>query len=166
MLEPDYYFDSVFDIPYENLWQQNIRGLIFDVDNTLTAFDEKKPSPETTELLQKLQDMGFKLCLLTNNTNKRLAGFNQELALLGYANALKPFTSGIKKAMSEMKVIPAQTAIIGDQLLTDVWAGKNAGIATILVKPITQRDFLFVRIKRLIENRMLRKFFAKLKQAE
>ena len=166
MLEPDYYFESVFDITYENLWDKNIRGLIFDIDNTLTAFDEEKPSAETVNLLHRLHDMGFKLCLLTNNTKKRLEGFNKELALPGFASALKPFTKGIKKAMNEMEVKPCQSAIIGDQLLTDVWAGKNAGISTVLVKPITQRDFAFVKIKRLLENFMLKKFFAKQNQAK
>ena len=163
MLDPDYYFESVFDISYEQLWEKNIRGLIFDIDNTLTAFDEEKPSNETSKLITRLQDMGFKICLLTNNTKRRLDGFNQNLGLSGFASALKPFTFGVKKAMKEMKVKPNEAAIIGDQLLTDIWAGKNAGITTVLVKPITQRDFAFVKFKRIIENRMLKKFFSKRK---
>ena len=166
MLEPDYYFESVFEIPYDKLLEQNIRGLIFDIDNTLTAFDEEKASPKTIELLMSLHDKGFSLCLLTNNTRKRLKRFNKDLLLPGFANALKPFSCGIKKAMNEMKVEPSQTAIIGDQLFTDVWAGKRAGIATIMVKPITQRDFAFVKFKRILENRVLKKFFANLEQTE
>ena len=166
MLEPDYYFESVFEIPYEKLREKGIKGIIFDIDNTLTAFDEEKPNDETVKLLQKLQAMGLKLCLLTNNTSKRLSGFNKDLKLPGFASALKPFTVGVKKAMNEMGVKPNQTVIIGDQLLTDIWAGKNAGITTVLVKPISQRDFMFVKFKRIIENRMLKKFFANLEQAE
>ena len=164
MLEPDYYFESVFEIPYEELWEKNIKGIIFDIDNTLTAYDEDKPSSNTKELLQKLQDMGFKLFLLTNNTKRRLGSFNQDLNLPGFASALKPFTFGVKRAMSIMEVAASQTVIIGDQLFTDVWAGKSAGIATILVKPITLKDFAFVKIKRIIENRMLKGFFAKLEK--
>ena len=166
MLEPDYYFESVFEIPFDKLWGKNIRGLIFDIDNTLTAFDEKGPSSQTTELMLRLHDMGFRLSLLTNNTNRRLASFNKDLNLPGFANALKPFTFGIKKALDDMKLDPGQIAMIGDQLLTDIWAGKNAGLTTILVKPVTQRDFIFVRFKRIIEKRMLRKFFANLERAE
>ena len=166
MLEPDYYFESVFEIPYGKLKEKNISGLIFDIDNTLTAYDEEKPSEKTKELLQNLHDMGFKICLLTNNTGRRLGRFNQELGLPGFASALKPFTFGLKKAMKTMEVGAGQTAIIGDQLFTDVWAGKNVGIVTILVKPITQKDFVFVNFKRIIEKRVLRKFFANLKQAE
>ena len=164
MLEPDFYFESVFKISYEKLWENNIRGLIFDIDNTLTAYDEKQPSPETVKLLGKLCDMGFRLCLLTNNTNRRLESFNENLKLAGFANALKPFSYGVKKALKKMEVTSSQAAIIGDQLLTDVWAGKRSGVMTVLVRPITQKDFAFVRFKRLIEKRMLKKFFAKLEK--
>ena len=166
MLEPDFYFESVFEVSYEKLWEKNIRGLIFDIDNTLTAFDETQPAPETAELLGKLRDMGFRICLLTNNTKRRLDGFNENLKLAGFANALKPLSFGVKKAIEEMKVQPQQAAIIGDQLLTDIWAGKNSGITTVLVKPISQKDFAFVKLKRLIENRMLKNFFAKLEKEE
>ena len=160
MLTPDYYYDSVFLIPYEELWNKKIRGLIFDIDNTLTAFDEKLPPAKIVALLKRLEGMGFKICFVTNNTNKRLRGFNEHMKLPGIANAIKPLTRGIRRAMAIMGTGSAHTVIIGDQLLSDIWAGKNARITTILVKPITERDFFFVRAKRLIERFLLRKFFA------
>ena len=160
MLNPDYYYDSVFLIPYDELWNKKIRGLIFDIDNTLTAFDQKLPPAKVVALLKRLERMGFKICLVTNNTGNRLRGFNEHMNLPGIANALKPLTRGIRQAMQLMRTRPEHTAIIGDQLLSDVWAGKNARIATILVKPITDRDFWFVHIKRMIERRLLKKFFA------
>ncbi|MCL2216765.1 MAG: YqeG family HAD IIIA-type phosphatase [Defluviitaleaceae bacterium] len=159
MLTPDYYYDSVFQIPYEELWNRKIRGLIFDIDNTLTAFDESLPPAKIVALMKRLERMGFKLCLVTNNTGRRLRSFNEFMKLPGIANAIKPLTRGIRQAMQIMRTRPESTVIIGDQLLSDIWAGKNARIATILVKPITERDFWFVRIKRIIERIMLRKFF-------
>jgi hypothetical protein len=162
-LTPDYYYDSVFLIPYDELWKKNIRGIIFDIDNTLTRFDEKQPSAKIAALLHKLERMGFRLCLVTNNTNKRLAHFNENLTLPGIANAIKPLTRGVRYAMETMGTKPAHTVIIGDQVLSDIWAGKNAKITTILVKPISERDFFFVRAKRVIERIILRKYFANLK---
>ena len=159
MLKPDFYYGSVFDIDYDLLWGKNIRGLIFDIDNTLTAFDSKLPSMETVELLRELAKKGFRLALLTNNTNRRLARFNEELGIPGFANGLKPFSFGVKKALVAMEVNPAQAAIIGDQLFSDVWAGKNSGVVTVLVKPITERDFWFVKIKRVIENILLKRYY-------
>ena len=164
MLTPDYYYDSVFSIPFKELWKNNVRGLIFDLDNTLTPFHEKLPPPKIVALMRHLEQMGFKICLLTNNTTNRLNGFNAEMKLNGIANGLKPFTRGIKQAMNVMGTSKSQTVIIGDQLLSDIWGGRNAKITTILVKPISDKDFWFVRAKRLIERIILRKYFAKINQ--
>jgi len=162
-LVPDYYYDSVFQIPYQALWQKKIRGLIFDIDNTLTPFDKDLPPTKIVALIKRLERLGFQICLLTNNTNGRLNRFNVNLKLDGYANAAKPLARGIRQCMKKMGTQPAHTAIIGDQLLSDVWAGKNAGITTVLVKPMTDRDFWFVHIKRRIERFLLRGYFAALK---
>jgi len=159
---PDYYYDSIFLIPYQELWQKKIRGLIFDIDNTLTPFDKQLPPSKVVALLKRLERMGFRICLLTNNTNGRLKRFNANLNLDGFANAAKPLARGVRKSMEKMGTSPAHTAIIGDQLLSDIWAGKNARITTILVKPMTERDFFFVHAKRVIERLLLRKYFASL----
>jgi len=164
MLTPDHYYDSVFEIPYEEFLQKKIRGLIFDLDNTLTPFHEKLPPAKIVALMNRLEKMGFEVCLLTNNTTKRLNRFNEAMKLKGIANGLKPFTRGVRQAMELMGTSRSQTAIIGDQLLSDIWAGKNARICTILVKPITEKDFFFVRMKRVIERFMLRKYFDELKR--
>lgn len=157
-LKPDYYYDSIFLIPYQELWQNKIRGLIFDIDNTLTPFDRQLPPTKVVALLHKLQGMGFSICLLTNNTTGRLNRFNEHLKLDGFANAVKPLTRGVSKCMKKMGTSPEHTAIIGDQLLSDVWAGKNAGITTVLVKPMTERDFFFVHAKRVVERFLLRNY--------
>jgi len=162
MLTPDYYYESVFEIPYKELLERDIRGLIFDLDNTLTPFHEKLPPAKIVALMKRLEKMGFQVCLLTNNTTNRLNRFNAGMQLKGIANGLKPFTRGIKNAMKLMGTNKTQTVIIGDQLLSDIWAGKNAGIVTILVKPITEKDFFFVRMKRVIERAMLRNYFKEL----
>jgi len=157
--KPDYYLDTVFDIPYEELWKNKIRGLIFDIDNTIAPYEEHRPSAKITALIKRLQRMGFAICLLTNNTNKRLKCFNVPLGICGFANAIKPMARGIRKAMKQMGTKPSHTAIIGDQLLSDVWAGKNAGTTTILVKPLSAKDLAFVHIKRRIERRLLSRYY-------
>jgi len=159
MLKPDYYYDTVYDIPYGELWQNNIRGLIFDIDNTIAPYAENYPTAKVVALVKRLQGMGFNVTLLTNNTNRRLDCFTKPLGLFGTANALKPLARGVRKAMRHMKTTRNQTAIIGDQLLSDIWAGKNARITTILVKPLSDKDFAFVRIKRRIEGRLLRRYY-------
>ncbi|MCL2571432.1 MAG: YqeG family HAD IIIA-type phosphatase [Defluviitaleaceae bacterium] len=159
-LKPDYYLDTVFQIPYEELWKNKIRGLIFDIDNTIAPYEEAEPSAKVTSLFARLKRMGFQICLLTNNTNKRLECFSKPLEIYGIANALKPSRRGMKKAMKLMGTKAAHTAIVGDQLFTDVWAGKNTGAMTVLVKPIADKDFVTVRLKRLLEGRLLKRYYA------
>lgn len=162
MITPDHYYSSVFAIPYKELRARKIRGLIFDLDNTLTAFNEELPNAKIHAFMRHLHNMGFRVCILTNNTTGRLNKWNVDIALPGVANGLKPFTRGVRKAMRLIGTRKHNTVIIGDQLLSDIWAGKNAGITTILVKPITEKDFLFVRAKRVIERLMLRNYFRNL----
>jgi len=159
-LKPDYYLDTVYDIPFEELWQNKIRGLIFDIDNTIAPYEESRPSAKFTALAKRLRRMGFQISLLTNNTNKRLDCFTKPLEVFGIANAIKPMKRGVKKAMKSMGTKPEHTVIIGDQLLTDVWAGKRAGMLTILVKPIADKDFVTVKLKRMLEGRLLKRYYA------
>ena len=39
MLVPDYYFDTVYDIPLSLLKKEHIRCLLLDIDNTLVPYD-------------------------------------------------------------------------------------------------------------------------------
>ncbi len=152
---PDYYYETVFAIPYSDLYRKNFRGIIFDLDNTLIPYSESRPSAKVTSLIGRLRRMGFSISLLTNNTKKRAEKFNEKLKLPSFHGGLKPFTGGLRRAMEAMGTKPEETVIIGDQLLADVWAGKNAKITTILVKPIG-KDVLTVKWKRGIERWMLR----------
>ena len=43
------------------------------------------------------------------------------------------------------------TVFIGDQLFTDVWGAKRAGIPNILVKPIHPKEEIQIVIKRRLE---------------
>ena len=54
-----------------------------------------------------------------------------------------------------MKVLSStkdNTALIGDQLFTDVWGANRAGVTSILVNPISDKEDKFVAFKRHIEK--------------
>ena len=165
-LFPDHYYDSVFEIPYKELRENNIKALIFDIDNTLAPYNIRRPPEKISNLINRLQKMGFKVCLLTNNGKRRLTHFNEHLKLPAYYRGLKPMGSKAKKAMRIMGVTPEVTALIGDQLLTDIWCGKRLKVKTILVKPISKKDFITVRMKRGIEKPILSAYLKKQKLAE
>lgn len=158
MLKPDFYFDSIFQIPYDRLYDSGIRCLIYDIDNTLVSHYDKRPPVKIVSLINRLRKRGFQVGLLSNNTSRRVNSFNEFMGLPGSSKAAKPFTAVLRRVMEEMDANPQETAIIGDQLFADVWCGKRAGITTVLVKPITDKEFFTVRIKRGLERRMLKKY--------
>lgn len=155
---PKLYVNTVFDVPYAKLLERNVRGLIFDIDNTLSPFDVTEPGPEVISLMRRLAALGFQLCLLSNNNQKRVELYNQKLKLPMVTHAKKPLSTGVKKAMRLMGTAKDNTAIIGDQIFTDIWSGKNAKIVTILVKPMSDRDEFTVRIKRGLERKVVERY--------
>lgn len=159
-LKPDYYYDSIFEIPYPQLYELGLRGLIFDIDNTLAGYENIQPPVKTLSLIYDLKQMGFQVGLLSNNGAKRVDAFNAELGLPSSASSAKPFTKALARIMREMNVSQGECAIIGDQILSDIWCGKNAGIATILVKPVTEHEVITVRIKAVLENRLRKRYLS------
>jgi HAD superfamily phosphatase (TIGR01668 family) len=164
-LFPDEYYDSVFEIPYRELKAAGIKAIIFDIDNTLAEYRFSSPPENTVNLIRKLEKLGLKVCLLTNNGKRSLERFNRVLKLPAYSKGRKPLAGKARKAMREMKVTPSETAVVGDQVLTDVWCGKRLKARSILVKPISKKDIWTVRLKRGLERLILAKYEKSLKAA-
>ena len=57
--------------------------------------------------------------------------------------------------MEKMGTGLIDTVFIGDQLFTDVWGAKKAGIYSILVKPIHPKEEIQIVLKRRLERIVL-----------
>ena len=121
---PDEYLGSTYKIPFEKLYEQGYRGVIFDIDNTLVPHGA--PADERAKrLFQRLREIGFESCLLSNNQKKRVEMFNQEIQTHYIYNALKPARKNYLHAMEIMGTDQTNTLFVGDQLFTDVWGAKS-----------------------------------------
>lgn len=131
-----------------------MRGLIFDIDNTLVPHGA--PADErAVRLFARLKDIGFRCCLISNNQEKRVKTFNEPIRVDYVYNAHKPSVKNYIKAMEIMGTDRESTVFIGDQLFTDVWGAKRAGIPNILVKPIHPREEIQIVLKRYLEKIVL-----------
>ncbi|MCR5154052.1 MAG: HAD-IIIA family hydrolase [Lachnospiraceae bacterium] len=153
-LFPDHYYNSAYEIPYEDLFAAGKRAVIFDIDNTLVTHgapaDEK-----SARLIKRLQAIGFKVCFLSNNREERVKSFNEKLGACYVYKAGKPKRSGYLKAM-EMTMSDKNTAVfVGDQIYTDVYGARRTGIETFLTKPIDKREEFQIILKRIIEKPIL-----------
>lgn len=156
---PTQYVKSVHHIDYENLKDQGIKGLIFDIDNTLVPYFIQEGDEKLINLLDDLKkNLGFKITLVSNGKKNRVVRFNRNLKLYAIHKAGKPRTANLKKAMTVMKTDKQSTVIIGDQIFTDVWAANRLGIASILVEPVSEKDEFITWIKRGMERMILKKY--------
>ena len=149
---PDERCDSTYNIDFDKLYVQGIRGIIFDIDNTLVMHDAPADD-RARELLYRLNEIGFKVLFLSNNKEGRVKSFKDATikeALYIY-KAAKPKKSGYLKAVELMGCDVKSTVFIGDQIFTDVWGAKRCGIRNILVNPINPREEIQIVLKRRLE---------------
>lgn len=150
-LYPNRFFDKKEDIPFQEYYDMGYRGVIFDIDNTLVPHNE--PTDEkTVAFINRLKQMGFRICLLSNNDRERVASFNKLLQVSFVYRANKPFASGYEMAMNAINTDIKNTLFVGDQIFTDVWGAKRMGIFSILLDPINPKEEIQIIIKRIPEK--------------
>ena len=162
-LVPEYKFEKFDDVTAEFLVSLGIKGVLLDIDNTLEPYEHALPGEHVVLWLKSLSDNGIRTAIVSNNNRERVELFNKEIGMPAYAKAGKPFRKNLIKAMSDIGTDSSNTAFIGDQILTDVWAAHNAGLLAILVPPINDKKDIFTRFKRWLEKPIQKKYDRKRK---
>lgn len=151
---PDIYVSSAYDIDFQKYYDNGYRGILFDIDNTLVPHGA--PADERSrELIKSLKEMGFRILFLSNNKEPRVKMFNDAVGAEYIYKAGKPGVKAYRQAMERMGTDERTTFFVGDQLFTDVWGAKNAGIFSILVKPIDKKEEIQIVLKRYLEKIVL-----------
>ena len=157
-LVPDYVFATFDEASAEFLSSIGVRGVLLDIDNTLEPYENPTPGEHVMAWFDSLAKRGIKCAFVSNNNEERVRLFNEKLNFPAYPHAKKPFKKNLLRAMSDLGTGSAETIFIGDQIYTDVWAARNAGIRAILVPPIKDKRDIFTKFKRLLERGILRKY--------
>lgn len=150
--------EKVQDIDLDVLREKNIKGLILDIDNTLVPTFVKEADEKAIEWIERVKEEGFKVCIVSNASKKRVIKFNEKLKLFAIHRARKPGTKAFNKARRLMDIKASEIAMVGDQVFTDVYGGNRAGMFTILVKPLHENEFFYVKLKRLPEKFVLAQY--------
>lgn len=157
-LTPDYMFGSYREITPAFLLERGIRALLIDIDNTLAPYEQPDPDEAIRAWFASLAENGISAALVSNNHAPRVERFNEALGLLAFSDSGKPSRKTLLRAMEALGVSPTETAVLGDQLLTDAYGGKHIGLPAIIVPPIHDKTNLFFRFKRLLERPYIRKY--------
>lgn len=136
-LKADEVCRTIFDLSPSALAEKGITLLLADLDNTLAPYGVSLPTDEVRVWNEQLKAAGITLFVLSNNRHAdRPRVFCQALGIPFIGHAGKPRTDSFLKAMERMGAARSQTAIVGDQIFTDILGGNRAGVTTILVEPI------------------------------
>lgn len=158
ILYPKYYCKNITELSLEFLEQNNIKGLILDVDNTLIDFDLNLLNG-AKDWVQKMKANGIKLVIVSNSHKKsKLEFVSKELGLSYIYKAWKPLKSGLVKGKNLLDLPNENIATVGDQIFTDVIGGNSLKMFSILVEPIDEKDIWITKIKRPIENFVIEKY--------
>lgn len=154
LIKPKARFKSIIKITPAFLENRGIKGIILDLDNTLTLHDDAVPQDGVMDWLNKMRENNIKMIIVSNNTYERVLPTANKLGLSFVAKGKKPLTSGFTKAKKIMELNKKQVAVIGDQIFTDMICGNMSGMYTILVEPFEDERYGFLHFKRVIQKRL------------
>lgn len=158
---PSLYLDSVKNINPTLLKKNNIKGLILDVDNTLIDY-YRNLVDGAEKWCEELKNEGIK-CIILSNSNKKskVEKVAEKLNIDYIMFAKKPLKSGFRRALDKLELKPEEVAVVGDQLFTDVIGAKRMNMFSILVKQVGEKDIFITKLKRPIENAIIKKYLEK-----
>lgn len=151
-LRPDAEADSIYAVDPSALRARGIRGVILDLDNTIVPWGAWDVPAALGPWIAAARSAGLRLCIVSNNAGARVAHLAAALDLPAVPGAWKPRRRALRRALGLMGTAPDATALIGDQVFTDVLGGNRLGLHTILVRPQARREFVLTRLTRLAER--------------
>ena len=152
-LRPKVYVNSVYNIDLKKLKKvKKIKGLIVDLDNTLVAWGQKEVSQKIIEWVNEAKKLGLKICIVSNTNSKRVAEFAKIFNIPYHSKYFKPFSIAFNNGLKILDTKKSETAVIGDQIFTDIWGGNRLKLLTILVTPIVKKDSIGTFLHRNLEK--------------
>ena len=165
-LIPDYVYKTIYDIPLEELYNDGIRLILTDLDNTLISYAETMPNPKLLEWKKKNLDLGFEFILVSHSKKERVDTFATAFAIPYQKCSTKPLKRGIKRAIKKIatkKYEKDQIILIGDQLMTDILGAKRCKIKAGLIFPVDKSsDIKSTRLNRKMEQFFLNRIKKKM----
>ena len=143
---PNLCASDIFVITPERLQEKGITLLLLDLDNTLSPYSEHLPSDRILSWMEAHKAAGTDLYMISNNRGGiRVKRYAEACKIPYISRAGKPNPKSLHIAMEQMKKSPDQTALMGDQIFTDVLAANRADALSILIRPLKMNAWHRIR---------------------
>jgi len=157
-LKPDYRAKDLLSIDWAEFKANGIKFVFLDIDNTLAKHGSRQADDYAREAVNLIESFDLSICILSNALSDRIADYANSLNVSYMAQANKPSTKKILRKLTELNLQPEQTLMIGDQIFTDIWAGKRAGCVTIMVEQRFANEAIQIRFKRKLERFLFNRY--------
>ena len=155
LILPNMYASSVYSINYK-LLNKKYKNLIFDLDNTLLPVGKIEVNEELVNLFQKI-GKDFNICLVSNNSKERVLPVAKTLETGYLFKAGKPKKEAFDKALILLDATKENTAVIGDQMLSDIKGANEYGLFSVMVEPISNIHDFKTKTNRVLQKIMIKK---------
>lgn len=152
IFKPDLILNKYSDLNILDFKNRGFNVLLLDVDNTITPYENDIPDEKAIMFVKKLKENGFKVIVVSNNTDKRVSNTAKLIECDYSCWTMKPFPFKLNTLIKKKGFDKSKILMMGDQLLTDVLCANNLGVYSIYSKPISDKDTFYARISRLIER--------------
>ena len=152
MITPDFLIKDIYCLSDDFLKNNNIRGIIFDIDNTLVGFTVAKPTKDVVDFINHLKSLDIKVAIASNNNKNRVSVFCEQLDVDFIWRAAKPLPFSLLKIAKNMKLKCKDIMLVGDQVFTDVWGANFLGMTSVIVDIIDTKETFSFKLKRALEK--------------
>ncbi|UQS86704.1 YqeG family HAD IIIA-type phosphatase [Nicoliella spurrieriana] len=159
--KPTWMVPAIYDLKPAQLNAMGIKAVLTDLDNTVIPWNNPDGTPQLRAWLATLAQFNIRLVVISNNKRSRIQRVVQNLGLDFISRAMKPLPHGIRRAIRKYHLKNDQVIMVGDQLMTDIWASNNAHVNSVLVKPLVGSDAWITQVNRQIEKRVMNKLHQK-----
>jgi HAD superfamily phosphatase (TIGR01668 family) len=152
-MRPDYCFSRAEDIALDWLRQRSIRGVLIDIDNTITRWEQHAVPHGELAWLHGLRDAGIGMRFLSNGLPHKLAAVIQQTGLVHVVGRpMKPLPHAFRRGCTELDLPAQEVLMIGDSVFTDILGANRVGLWTCLVDPLSPVDFVGSKFWRFLEG--------------
>lgn len=158
---PDFCIKNINELDEAFYIKNNIKAVIFDIDNTLVIHKEAYPTKEVLEYFDFLKSIGIKYGIVSNNKEARVKPFCEKLDVPYAYRAFKPRKKHLRIVADELGVSYNNICFVGDQVFTDILGANRMGFVSVIVEALGENETGFVAFKRIFERMVMDKYHSK-----
>ncbi|MDQ3397182.1 MAG: YqeG family HAD IIIA-type phosphatase [Deinococcota bacterium] len=156
LLRPKLVVSAVHEVTLDLLREHKLSAVMVDLDDTLVAAAHEGLDPRFSNWAKSLHDAAVPVLMLSNGSPSRVAKYAALLEIPSFAMVGKPSLWAFRKGLKVLERPAQETAMVGDQLFTDILGANLIGMASILVDPLSPGRLPHTRFLRKVERLILR----------